>query len=518
MEQVRVRQFLLFIVGILFSLQSFANPLISHETGFPQVFGKYRYTLEEISLPDDEKMGLLGGNYLIGGDRDVYLGLGIYGAVTGERGGFFVGGLGFGSNSCWSPSWCMDYGLFVGGGGGGAAPQGGGLMLRPHLELKHLYSDTWNWGVGASRVAFPNGDIESDQISFSIERNFSSIFLPGWHSEDTLQGFFARGRGLATVNRFFSVQSTTYYPSSGQNSRSSLAHDEPIHLIGIRWRQGTGKDPYWWEFETAGAWGGQADGLAQVFGGLSYQICKNEKIACHAGILAGSAGGGDVHTGGGILGRILVGASYHISRHWALLTEVGQTSALQAPFNAFTANVALGYEYGAFITGHGVPVLQGSKADFWTRARVRSGVQGYIAPVSSLRKSGAAGGENIEMISLKLDAFLSKSSYVTGQAYGAFAGRAGGYAVGLMGAGYKKSISQLPMYIEGEFAAGAGGGGGIASGSGVLLQPMFGVGFDINRQLAFGVSLGHVYAPSGDLDATVVDLSLNYKFSAPRLN
>jgi hypothetical protein len=50
--------------------------------------GFYRLSYDSLSLQDNEELGLFGTNYLLNFD-DSYLGLGVYSAVDGERGGFF---------------------------------------------------------------------------------------------------------------------------------------------------------------------------------------------------------------------------------------------------------------------------------------------------------------------------------------------------------------------------------------------------------------------------------------------
>ena len=71
----------------------------------------------------------------------------MYGAASGQRGGFFtIGAEGALCTRLYGP---LDLvaGLYVGGGGGAAAPQGGGLMLRPHVDLM--------WDFGPLRAGLP---------------------------------------------------------------------------------------------------------------------------------------------------------------------------------------------------------------------------------------------------------------------------------------------------------------------------------------------------------------------------
>src|SRR5689334_1111257 len=94
-----------------------------------------RLGAEHIRLPGGERLGLVGLTELVSVGHEWWVGPGVYGAMTGRRGGLFVPG----AEVAWSHpfnDWlALDTGLFAGGGGGGNAPVGGGLMLRPHVDL-----------------------------------------------------------------------------------------------------------------------------------------------------------------------------------------------------------------------------------------------------------------------------------------------------------------------------------------------------------------------------------------------
>ena len=98
----------------------------------------------------------------------MYGGITLYGAASGQRGGFFTGGYTLGVESQLTENLIFDTGGYVGAGGGGAAAQGGGLHIRPHIGLKYDF----NWsvlGLNYSYVDFPNGDISSDAIALSLD-------------------------------------------------------------------------------------------------------------------------------------------------------------------------------------------------------------------------------------------------------------------------------------------------------------------------------------------------------------
>ena len=90
-----------------------------------------RMSYEVLDIAPSETMGLAGVHYLVNIHPDWYVGASGFGALAGERGGFFTGGFTVGTGKRFASKWLLDAGLFMGGGGGGAVPQGGGMMLGP---------------------------------------------------------------------------------------------------------------------------------------------------------------------------------------------------------------------------------------------------------------------------------------------------------------------------------------------------------------------------------------------------
>ncbi len=126
-----------------------------------------RMSYEVLDIAPSETMGLAGVHYLVNIHPDWYVGASGFGALAGERGGFFTGGFTVGTGKRFASKWLLDAGLFVGGGGGGSAPQGGGMMLRPHLGISRDVGNVM-LGAGVSYVTFPDGGIDSTQLNLSL--------------------------------------------------------------------------------------------------------------------------------------------------------------------------------------------------------------------------------------------------------------------------------------------------------------------------------------------------------------
>ncbi|MDD1649171.1 MAG: hypothetical protein LUO80_02090, partial [Methylococcaceae bacterium] len=81
-----------------------------------------RMSYEVLDMGPSETMGLAGVHYLVNVHPDWYAGVSAFGALQGERGGFFTGGFTVGTGLRFASKWLLDAGVFVGGGGGGSAP------------------------------------------------------------------------------------------------------------------------------------------------------------------------------------------------------------------------------------------------------------------------------------------------------------------------------------------------------------------------------------------------------------
>ena len=101
-------------------------------------FGKLDFLsikMPETSIPNEANMGFTGIHYNLMLNNWAYAGVGIYGAVTGERGGFFTLGVNAGIKKYLGERFYIDSGFHFGGGGGAGAPDGGGAFILPHMNL-----------------------------------------------------------------------------------------------------------------------------------------------------------------------------------------------------------------------------------------------------------------------------------------------------------------------------------------------------------------------------------------------
>ena len=472
-----------------------------------------RFSLEEINMPDaGEYMGL----YSIGAyDRLnpwLYGGVTLYGAASGQRGGFFTGGYTLGVERHLTDNWIFDAGGYVGAGGGGSAAQGGGLMIRPHVGLKYDFS--WSMlGLNYTSVDFPNGDISSDAIALSLDIPFSSPILNSQDDEvKTVADYF--GTNWSNMSRHRShvaARIRSYSPASGSKTTIGGSLDDSLGLIGVEYSYFL--DENWFTtFETAGAMAGGVGGYAELLAGLGYRIplTKDDRMAIMPALTIGGAGGGAVETGGGLVARANLGLEYRLSPFLSLIMDGGYLTAPDGDFDTPYAGLNLAYVTQTYAQDQkGAPL---SKTDIikTTKWRFRPAHQWYF---DAQRKGRSP--RDMELMGGKIDWIGGDWWYLTGQGLSAYEGGAGGYSEGHWGIGiFSPNWNNWQLY--GEMLIGAGGGGGVDSGSALLYKPSVGLEYNLNRDFSIQAGIGKVISRNGNLDANTFETNLVWRFGTSK--
>ena len=453
-----------------------------------------RFGIERIRFAGDgERVGLVGASYLvdIGGVPGLSLGPAVYGAVSGDRGGFFT----LGGEAAWRQRVFgpvgVELGIYVGGGGGGGESRGSGLMLRPHADL------VWDLGavalgVSVSRVRFSNGLVDSTQIGLVVNASNDFRFVPAERLGDPILSGGRAGVGFDRVQFVGGV----YRTPAGKLLRDGEPLPRSISLLGIRAEQAWGQNAFWGiEANRAarGGVGGYAEVLATV--GLETEVVHN-RMTLGGRIAIGAGGGGGVSTGGGLLAKAAVYGVVRLSNEIGVSLEAGAARAPNGNFRAVQGSAALVWAIDS-PDSDGV-AARSSRTDF------SAGAIAHDAP----RTDGST--RSLRAITLKIDRFLTPGFYVSGEALGAAGGNASGYSGALVGAGWMQRFG--PRFHAGaELLAGASGGGGVVSG-GALFQPRAFAGLQVTPAIALRLGAGRLKATSGPLASNFVDASLVFTY------
>ena len=119
---------------------------------------------------------------------------------------------------------------------------------------------------------------------------------------------------------------------------------------------------------------------------------------------------------------------------------------------------------------------------------------------------------SVNNLGVQADYFISPNWYLTGQGLAAYAGNAGAYMTGLVGAGGRLNISDN-WFVEAEALIGAAGGGSLNTGSGLVAQYNLGLGYQLTPALSIQLTAGQIAAPNGSFRANVIGASLGYQFT-----
>ena len=463
-----------------------------------------RLTYEELTLPEDESLGLVGTSFMVDLDGEATargsgwaIGPAVYGAIRGRRGGFYT----VGGELAWS-GWLsgplgLELGLYVGGGGGGAAPQGGGLMLRPHADLLWRLAPNHAVGLSWSRVKFPSGRIDSTQVGmvwnvltdfrFARERDIGAL----------AQAYGRTGMGFDRVQ----AVAGQYRPRAGARRLSGEALSMRIGTVGIRGEQMLGPHAFW-GLEAQGAGSGGVAGYAEYLGtlGVQWPLADGGRLQWGSRLALGMGGGGTVDTGGGLLGKASLFGTYQWSPAMALSLEAGVARAPQGQFSATFSALTL-----SWVIDEAQPAADVAPA---VRQEFSAGVSRYDAA----RRDGRQ--ESLQSVVLKVNRFIWPRVYLTGQVHSAMSGGAGGYSAGFLGAGLQAPLGE-GWAASAELLAGAAGGGGVDTQGGFLVQPMAYLGYQWSPAVTVRVGGGRIKATQGPLNSGVLDLSVAFSWGAP---
>jgi hypothetical protein len=133
----------------------------------------------------------------------------------------------------------------------------------------------------------------------------------------------------------------------------------------------------------------------------------------------------------------------------------------------------------------------------------------WVATLQHYARSKRVDGRSrdLQTMGLKLNRYVGDSVYLSGQAHSAFAGGAGAYSIGLIGAGIATPLAQTGWQFGAEALFGAAGGGGVVTGGGGIVQAFAWAGWRTGPEQQLRAGLGAVRSLRGDLATPMAELS-----------
>ena len=208
----------------------------------------------------------------------------------------------------------------------------------------------------------------------------------------------------------------------------------------------------------------------------------------------GLGGGGAVPSEGGGIAKLMAGASFDWGQGWRTGIEGGMLHGVGSSVRANVAQlwVAMDLEPPSDAPGSGTIGRNEWSVTVQRQARAQ-------------RNDGST--RALDTIGMKLNRYVDDHVYLSAQAHSAFAGGAGAYSIGLLGAGVSTRPSGALRY-GGELLLGAAGGGGVASGGGAIAQVLGWAGLPVSRDSELRAGLGAVKSlRGGELRSPVLEIT-----------
>ena len=507
---------LLLVLSFSFSQLVFAsNTVTDTSVKLHAVTVEPRISYEQYHMPNStQPLGVVGLHGLVDFNNWFYGGLGFYGAVRGQSGGYFAlaleGGL---QHRLWRQV-LIDGGARVGGGGGSNSPVGGGLYYEPYLGLKYDFN-YFRTGLYYSYIHFVYGQITSQQLGLELTVPFTFNYATATYIDPSMRFVdlnTSLWKYIGSSRNSIAAMIGAYFPNDGVIERSGQVMDSRFDFLGIE------ATHYFLEkgflfFKIRGAFHGHQNGYADAMLGLGYRFpLIREKLDALIKMSAGSGGGGAVDTGGGFIYEPALGIEYHVGPKLGVELNAGYVNAPQGTFKAKEMSLLFKYylsNANLASSSSQTSNMQISDHGYFQAWRIRLLNQTYLTP----RSNSGTDNPTMQLLNVNLDYFIQKYFYLTGQTAFAYKGKqTGGYFTGMLGIGGETpTILHKPITLFTEILVGTGGGAGLDIGDGAMVNPLVGINYQVNDAFGSQVSIGRLIALQGQFQSTNFNLGLTYK-------
>lgn len=510
----------IFLFAIVFLGQiSVAQNEIVPEKKSQKAFAKVDFLsidMPETTIPNELNMGFMGIHYNLMINDWSYAGVGIYGSISGARGGFFTLGVNAGIKKYFGKDFYVDTGFHFGGGGGASAPDGGGAFILPHFNLGYDFKN-FSVNSGWSYVDFFDGGlIKGHQINVGIEIPLNYDYADYEKSEN---GFYFEALKKSDWNINSKRTSLMLHFNNlmvkGDDTNINVQRlgRATIRLAGFELASYFTKN--WFAFvKVDGAYDGIKAGYMDVFLGGGYHFSfNNNRTNILAKFGAGAGGGGGVDTKGGFLIYPDISIEQKIFNEMYLSINKGFVMSPDATF--YTSSFGVGLKY--YIERNGI--IANNKTFKTGKFKGLEVITKHDIYIKAKRDKDSNPTEDMHQISLQINLDLNKNIYIAGQTSFANFGNAGAYAEGIVGLGGRTNpLLNDKITFFAQALGGAAGGGDISTGQGLIIKPSAGFSYALNKSLSFRTSGGYVKAIGGDLSSVFINFGIKYHLSFLKMN
>ena len=460
-------------------------------------------------IPNENHLGLLGKHYNLE-FNNFYTGIGIYGALRGDRGGFFTLGVNLGYRNFISENLFLDSGIHFGGGGGAGAPDGGGAFVLPHFNLGYQFKH-FSLTSGYSYINFfDGGNIKSHQLHVALQVPLDFTYANYSDSEKSYQ---SKNLKETDWNKPFSRFSFMFHLNNLRASGSSIRTDgislngSTIRLAGFEVNSYLNKN--WFTFlRFDGAYDGIKAVYMDVFFGAGYHLSMNKNrtnVLAKFGI--GGGGGGGVDTQGGILIYPDISLEQYLFDNIYASINTGFVMSPNSHFSSRSYGFGIKY----YMNVNGI-----SGKEFSTKGTSKFKGFEFILKQDFYHNAKRITNptEDLYQMAFQINYHLNKTFYLAGQTAFANFGNAGAYAEGIVGLGIQTgSFFNDKVSLFTQFLAGGAGGGNISTGEGLIIKPSVGFNYKLSNTLSLRAAGGYVKARGGTLDTYTANIGISYKLA-----
>lgn len=483
--------------------------LHGQNTDIPQKISQKGFVkgeLFQIMVADTEALGHSGVHSNLFLNQHWYMGAGFYGSLTGIRGGFITFGTNIGYQRKLTENIGIDASLHFGGGGGAGAPDGGGAYIVPQVSLNRQIKEL-RLGLGYSYINFfDGGNIESFQWMFSISSPFNLDYADFQFANSVLSisdrqwdKIGKRIAYIATINNYYG-QGTTHLNTVGDFKGNTA------RLVGLEIDYIQNNNLVF--IKSDGAYAGIPPGYMDLFLGIGKVVPLNTAQLIFK-MSAGTGGGGGVDSQGGMLFYPEISYDFAITNQFGLSLKGGYITSPNFVFRAYNYGIGLKYMHYNGNKKNASEYLQQLK------------LKGYEVLLGQEKYFGAertyGGAFDLQQIYCQINYFINRHWYLGGKTGFANFGNAGAYAEGLIGLGYSNHLSEKLIFAL-QIMNGAGGGGHIATGNGLVTKPSIALQYNVSKTLGLRTNGGYMLAPFGEVKNPFLNIGLSYRIALLNAN
>ena len=416
-----------------------------------------------------------------------YVGQSIYSAALGDAGGAFFWGYEFGKRYPITSNYFLNLSTFLGGGGGASQVPGDGLMTRTYAGISSFLTPTLSMETGISYIYIKGSTIQTPALNLSFSYLTNNLIDGVENNNQKLPDILAIKPTLRTFNIPGSVV-----------SRSQVQQGN-VSLIGVEiaFERNANREIF---ISGDGAFLGDGEGYMNIMLGTR-SVWAKQNFQMFGDVSLGFGGGGDIDTGPGILGSIGLGGRVPLSKRVDLEMGIQSLAAFNGSFNALSPYIRTSYIFKR-------PNLLIKSQNF----QYSTGFSYQLANLE-FRKIGEQSNANPVLNFTSLDVSLNNNFYLIGEAQTVMLGDSGGYALGLLGLGYRHSLSKR-WNLSPEVFIGAAGGGGVETKGGLLAGGQIELDYKFSERLWLSAGLGYLASIKGKgMAPTIINFGLKIPFS-----